>query len=418
MATLKLLNKIGRRLHSIITWPLRAFVRSYRSILSFICHALTERHWLLDYLPNRKNTVPTILLIRFDLIGDFIIWLDSARELKKIFPNSHLVLYANAIWADMAKQFLYWDEVVAIDVPKLRIDDAYRVQVFTGIRWRGFESALQPTFSREYIGDLAIRSSAAPVRIGHTGDLNNITLEKKLSTDTWYSSLVNVEPSAKTEFQYNEAFIKHLGQHHFVGTVSKIPVLCTLPNQLCIPEPYILIMPGASWRPRAWPITGFVDLIKLLDSKLNHSIVLCGGQDEVLLCSQLSTLCSNSQVINLAGQTTLVELVEIVRGAALLIANESSAIHIAAATDTPSVCITGGGHFGRFMPYPNHLTSGRQLPESVSHQMSCFGCKWKCQFELTPEQTVPCISNIPLTTVLDAAFAALQQPFSSLDTSA
>ena len=410
MATRKLLNKIGRRIHSIITWPFRAFLGSYRSILSFICHLLTDTHWLLDYFPSRKNGIRTILLVRLDLIGDFVIWLDSAKELKKIYPDSHLVLYANAIWADVARQFLYWDEVVAVNVPKLRIDDAYRIRVFMQIRRRGFHIAIQPTFSREYIGDLTIRSSAAPLRIGHVGDLNNISLAKKLSADTWYSSLVHVSLNAKSEFQYNEAFIKQLGQSSFIGTISKIPALCTLPTRLRIPESYILIMPGASWLPRAWPSAAFISLIKQLSSNLNYTIILCGGTDEVSLCSQISTLCPNSRVVNLAGQTTLIELIEIVRAAALLIANESSAIHIAAATNTPSVCITGGGHFGRFMPYPTHHTSDRRMPWVASHQMSCFGCKWKCKFELSSEQTVPCVSNIPLTTVLSAALSALDQP--------
>lgn len=415
MVTQTLLNRIGRKLQSIIRWPLQSFIHSYRSILAFICHLLTDTHWLLDYFPSRKNEIRTILLVRLDLIGDFIIWLDSAKELKKIYPDSHLVLYANAIWADVARQFLYWDEVVAVNVPKLRIDDAYRIRVFTQIRRRGFQIAIQPTFSREYIGDLTIRSSAAPLRIGHAGDLNNISLAKKLSTDTWYSSLVHVSPTAKSEFQYNEAFIKQLGQSGFIGTLSKIPELCTLPTRLCIPESYILIMPGASWLPRAWPSADFIDLIKQLSAIQDYAIILCGGPDEVSLCSQISTLCPNSRVVNLAGQTTLIELIEIVRGATLLIANESSAIHIAAATDTPSVCITGGGHFGRFMPYPAYQTSDCRLPWVASHQMSCFGCKWKCQFELSSEQTVPCVSNIPLTTVLNAALSALGQPLSSPD---
>jgi len=53
----------------------------------------------------------------------------------------------------------------------------------------------------------------------------------------------------------------------------------------------------------------------------------------------------------LAGKTTIAQLVELIRNASLLIGNDSAAIHMAAATQTPSVCILGGGHYGRFLPY-------------------------------------------------------------------
>ncbi len=39
----------------------------------------------------------------------------------------------------------------------------------------------------------------------------------------------------------------------------------------------------------------------------------------------------------------------------LLISNDTSAIHIAAAVGTPFICISNGSHFGRFHPYPPEI---------------------------------------------------------------
>ena len=97
----------------------------------------------------------------------------------------------------------------------------------------------------------------------------------------------------------------------------------------------------------------------------------------------------------------MLELVEIIRGAMLVVSNESSPVHIAAATATPSVCLVGGGHFGRFMPYTieGQEDSPFSSPVAVWHEMDCFGCSWKCKFELENQQTVPCVSMISITHV-------------------
>ena len=50
---------------------------------------------LLKIIPFRKEK--SILIVRLDAIGDFIIWLDAAKEIKKHFPDKHLVLLCNLI---------------------------------------------------------------------------------------------------------------------------------------------------------------------------------------------------------------------------------------------------------------------------------------------------------------------------------
>ncbi len=401
-------KKIGRRLRSASGWPLQLVKKFYFSAIAFICSAMTDRYWLLDYVPSRKTHARTVLIVRFDLIGDFVLWLDAAKELKKIYPSCYLVLYANSVWSAMAAQLPYWDEVVAVDVPRLRTDFRYRLRIFLKIRNQSFDIGLQPTFSREYIGDLAIRASSAKQRIGHLGDLNNITAHDKRITDTWYTRLIDISNlTTPMELETNAYFISSLGQDQYVSSVPKLPVLCALPSKLKIDNPYIVIVPGASWEARAWPIEYFAELINGLGKGNSKTFVLCGALNEWALCENLRTLCPNSDIQNLAGQTALVQLIEIIRSAELTIANESAAIHIAAATETPSVCITGGGHYGRFMPYGVTGSSRQMTPVAISYQMDCFGCKWICPFKTPDEISVPCILKITVVDVLKKCEALL-----------
>ena len=129
--------------------------------------------------------------------------------------------------------------------------------------------------------------------------------------------------------------------------------------------------------------------------------MLCGSREERSVCDQVIR-ASGMKATNLAGQTLLPELVEVIRGAAFLVSNETSAIHIAAATGTPSVCILGGGHYGRFLPYDPEDAGKQPLPVPVIHKMDCFGCNWKCTQPHKKGTPVPCISGITVEQVWKA----------------
>jgi ADP-heptose:LPS heptosyltransferase len=98
----------------------------------------------------------------------------------------------------------------------------------------------------------------------------------------------------------------------------------------------------------------------------------------------------------------LSQLAAIVARAQLVLTNETSALHIAAAYGVPTICILGGGHYGRFMPYQVELTGGRTLPRAIIHQMPCFGCGWECIYERPKGAPVPCIEQIDVADVWQA----------------
>ena len=83
-----------------------------------------------------------------------------------------------------------------------------------------------------------------------------------------------------------------------------------------------------------------------------------------------------------------------VSDAKFLIGNETSAIHIAAAVRTPSVCILGGGHFGRFIPYKLEKEPDGPLPIPVYYKMTCFNCNWNCIYPIKKGEPTPCIKDI------------------------
>jgi ADP-heptose:LPS heptosyltransferase len=136
--------------------------------------------------------------------------------------------------------------------------------------------------------------------------------------------------------------------------------------------------------------------------------VICGGKDEEELGQRLTKL-SHTPLHNIAGKTSLSDLVNIINKAELLVANETGSVHIAAAVGTPVVCILGGGHYGRFMPYQVEKETSRQLPVTVTYKMPCFNCNWQCIYKTDRNAPFPCIKNISVGDVWAQARILIEQ---------
>lgn len=374
---------------------------------------VVDKHWLIDYLPKSKTGRNELLLVRLDLIGDFIIWLDAAKEFKHLYPVKRIVLYANAVWAPLAEQLAYWEEVISVDVNRLRFDNIYRFKLLCEVHSRGFDIAIQPTYSREYVSDLIIRASNARQRIGHQGDTNNISPENKVITDTWYTDLAPQAIFPEVELNINAELIRFLGNKEYKSRTPQLDIQIELPSEFKIDSEYCVFVPGASWGPKMWPVINFAELASKISKSSDLKIILCGSQSERNICNQVADL-SGVATINLSGQTTLVQMIEIIRRASLVVANDSASLHIAAATRTHSVCVLGGGHFGRFLPYQSEFKeSDHFLPVVVFHPMDCYGCRWRCKYPLSPYEAVPCISSINVDRVMKVCDSIIKLNFAS-----
>ena len=90
---------------------------------------------------------------------------------------------------------------------------------------------------------------------------------------------------------------------------------------------------------------------------------------------------SDVSLQNLFGQITLVDLAGLLSQSRLAISDDTRTTHIAASEETPSVCISGGGYFGGFVPYPK--LSGQINPLNVvCHKIQCYVCNTECVYPL------------------------------------
>lgn len=381
---------------------MRALRRLARYVVFYAADALVK---IFD---RSTPSAPQLLLVRLDAIGDFVIWLDAAKAFRSLYPSEHTVLCVNSAVYDLAKGLPHWDEVVQVDVKRFSDSFRYRFKLLLQLRKRGFDTVIQPTFSRVFLhGDAIIRATGAKHRLGSVGNVTNTHPILKRISDTWYTTLVPAVPGAMMELERNAEFIRNLSGRVFGAQLPMLPKLDDLPEALKVRSPYFVIFPGASWSGRQWPVSKFSQVAVTLYQMKGWVPVLCGGPGDRQACQSVMDESGVSCAVNLGGLTNLAELTELLRSAALLISNETSAVHIAVAVSTPTVCVLGGGHFGRFMPYPADIDQGNS--GVAIHQMPCYNCNWHCTQPHVVGGPVPCIANVTVKSVLERIEAVLSR---------
>ncbi|MEM6312779.1 MAG: glycosyltransferase family 9 protein, partial [Planctomycetota bacterium] len=100
------------------------------------------------------------------------------------------------------------------------------------------------------------------------------------------------------------------------------------------PTPYAVLIPGTNWATKRWPVEQFADLGKRLRCQ-GLTVVASGSPDERPLADAVGA------DVNLAGQTSIKQLVTLLRNAAVAVTNDSGPMHIAAAVGTPLLAAFG-----------------------------------------------------------------------------
>ena len=341
-------------------------------------------------------------------------WLDAARALADYYRSQgkHVTLLANAGWKSWAAEFGIFDEVLGLEDQRFRRNLRYRFEISRRIRQAGFETVVQAAYTRLLAGgDSVVRMTGARNRIGHIGTFEHGLGIDRMIGDPWYTSLIPTDPDLQGEMLRNAAFVRALTGTGYKAKVANLRTSLTLAGpealdaELC-GRPYFVLFPGATFAGRLWPVERYLELAKRLHASTGWVGVICGGRSE---SEQAALMCARSEapLLNWVGRTSLTQLAAVLAKAVLLAGNETSAVHIAAAVGTPTVCIVGGGHYGRFMPYSVEETDERPLPVAAAHRMPCFHCNWRCVYHPAKGSPVPCIEEVSVNAAWEAVEAAL-----------
>ncbi|HYA12952.1 MAG TPA: glycosyltransferase family 9 protein [Syntrophales bacterium] len=350
--------------------------------------------------PRPQRVKKKLLIIRLDAIGDFVLWLDAAQGLRRLYPPEQyeITLLGNHIWTSLAEKLPWFDRVWPLERKKYLLNPLYFLRMLLKVRDGSFDIVINPTFSREFkFGDILARASQAPLRIGSTGDLDRIRPWQRRISDRWYTRLIPAQDDAIMELERNADFMRGLGAETFQSSIPELPPVSGLPPGFTARD-YVAIIPGAGTPAKQWPLQRFSMIAARIHRKTGWPAVICGGPGDGPLGKTILEECA-VPMENWCARTSLPELVAVLAGARLVIANDTGAVHIAAALSVPVICIMGGGHPGRFLPYRIETQTGKPLPIPVVTEAECFGCGWRHCREAHSKAAAPCIAQISVDAV-------------------
>ncbi len=138
-------------------------------------------------------------------------------------------------------------------------------------------------------------------------------------------------------------------------TVSRNPVAADsiarlLKSEGIAPGNFAVFVPSSAHRYKCWPIERFAALADKVSSQFGLSIVATAAVSEAGVIERMKSL-ANVFVVNLAGRTSLSELIALMDSARLVVSNDTGPGHIAAALGKPLVMLFGRSNPKRLAPY-------------------------------------------------------------------
>ena len=239
-------------------------LKPYLIVIKSLLFYLFDSMALLKAPSPQLNKLELVLLIRQDAIGDFVMWLDTAKEYRKLYPADKykIVLVGNTIWYDLAEELPNWDEVLAVDVKRFKTFSGYRWILLRKIRSFGAQIAIQPTFSREfYNGDSLVRASKATRKISSIGDMGNRNWLKKFIADSWHTELIPVSTRPMTELERNAEFFSGLSNYSHITGYPQLDIPELWLSSEWREKIFYILVPGTSGAVdgKEWPPSFFSD---------------------------------------------------------------------------------------------------------------------------------------------------------------
>lgn len=118
---------------------------------------------------------------------------------------------------------------------------------------------------------------------------------------------------------------------------------------------YVVIQPTARQIFKCWDDEKFSEVIDALQSRGYQVVLTSGPSKEDLECvNNIANGCRTKPVTELAGKTTFPELGALIAHAALFIGVDSAPMHIAAAVNTPIVCLFGATNHIFWRPWADN----------------------------------------------------------------
>lgn len=361
----------------------------------------------------------TFAILRLDKMGDMVLFANACQSLvAHIETQGQLpLIICHPGLVPLVKGWMPNAHLFGVDPQKLWYP-SYRYKQCWRLYRFGIQTFFHPAVSHyQYLGSTTALLRILPRHraIGYRPHVRGWRAMANTVSEWHYNAIIsanNPTLSGPPAPPLSAAIPPHEGDYHMAALqYFGAPYLAkNLEMPLCKREwdfpvsPYILIAPGASHDLRRWPIGRFVSVIqRLQETDPDKTIVIIGTQEESGLGEILRR--HTDHCVDLTGKTTVIETWQLVAHSALILTNETGVAQMGATLGKKTLVLTGGGHWGRFVPHPTPSSL-----VAVHVKRPCYNCDWQCIYPRQKGEIAPCMGDISVEAVLSAVQVSLGEP--------
>jgi ADP-heptose:LPS heptosyltransferase len=353
------MRKTRHEMSKLISNP-RRFASLIATVLGETLFALMQRRRSSGAM--KLSDLRRVLVVRPDEIGDVVMTIPFLRELRRNLPQARISLLIKPALRNLAELCPYVDELIVYDreingsFVTLR-SWARMIRFARRELWpRHFELAIFPRWDAgPFEGPRLTYLSGAPWRVGYSEHLTPWKKIQNRGCDRYFTHFVG-KKGMQHEVLNNLDVISFLG-----GRVeSERLEIWTAPEDesfadealrtrgISSADTVMAFGVGTRLGSKRWPYENFCALSLELVKDPGARVILLGGPED----QSLGASPSSEGIIDLRGKTTLRQVAALLKRCTLYVGNDTGAMHMAAAVDTPVVQVSCHLQNGSPLVYP------------------------------------------------------------------
>ncbi len=274
----------------------------------------------MDNLQLQFRNSKKIAVVRTDRLGDMVLTLPMCRAIKEFIPGCELTMIARSYTKPVLTNTGIVDSNLFIDTFDSGIKEIFKKNKFDAVFFP------RPRFDECFAGFLA----RIPIRIG--------------SGYRWYSLLMNHKvyehrhAAEYHEAEYNVHLVASIADRDFETRLAK-PYISQETKKIVhefldslgadFANDPIIIHPGSGGSAIDYPAEKYGQAANIISEKYKLPVVITGVGPEIDQCNIVHSHCPLA--VNLCGKLNLEQMIALINGARVLIANSTGVLHIAAA---------------------------------------------------------------------------------------
>lgn len=266
--------------------------------------------------------IERVLVIKLGAMGDVVQATGPFEAIRRHHRDAHIILLTTAPYGDFAKAGGWFDEVWIDERPPLRKLRSWLASV---------KRLRRAKFDRVYDLQTSDRSAILYHLFG---------FGRKPEWSGIARGCSHRHANPQRDFMHT---IERQAEQLAIAGITDVPPpsldgISVDISRFGLQAPYVLLVPGGSPdRPdKRWPAANYAELARRFIAKQVTPVVI-GGAAETQVGTAIATFCTGAR--DLTNQTSVAEIVELARGAAGAVGNDTGPMHVIATAGSPSLVL-------------------------------------------------------------------------------